>query len=216
MKWIKLDDMRPPVGMYVIVIYGSSMAIIEWKQQYNEDEGEYISFDSNYGGRCKPIYQIDGWAPISFFDKYMDDKYVESEENDWYAQHKDNPLVNIIKEMSGEECSFLSKCKIDTLFYLISNGETEYIAPDYEPVSMTFDANLLSTPTPNLLEKLEDATKPSLSKRTSKTLSFRSYPAREYTINYRNSITGKVIDKDATIPVSEASQWNEFYIYKEC
>jgi len=141
MKWIKLDDMRPPVGMHVIIINFGYMAVIQWKQQYNEDEGEYISLDRNYSGRCKPVYEIDAWAPISFFYKYMDDEYLKNEESDWYAQHKDNPLINIIKEMSDKEGTFETRCKISGLFDLISNGKTEYIDRDSGPVSIPFEAS---------------------------------------------------------------------------
>jgi len=105
MKWIKFSDIKPTVGMYIFVVGKDAVNIIRWEKSYEDDDNQYISvYDDTWPNPCR-IWDLDAWAPVSFFNEYL--PALTSCENispecDWYIIHKDHPNIKRIIETSEE------------------------------------------------------------------------------------------------------------------
>ena len=122
MKWIKFDDMRPPVGMNVFVTTRGDVSILRWKKEYNEWESEFISVYCDDWAQPREIYALDFWAPVSFFEKHLPDAFNQEDlkiEDDWYAQNKSNDNIEKIKQITADlaqknDSELSEMIKIDT------------------------------------------------------------------------------------------------------
>ena len=99
MKWIRFEDIKPPIGMNILVITHGLIAVFEWEKKYEEDSAQcvWVCGDNIKSGLC--IFDLDGWVPASFFDQYYGKRrFSFDEKDDWYLNNKRNPYVETIKD----------------------------------------------------------------------------------------------------------------------
>lgn len=234
MKWIKFNDMKPPIGMYIFVTLEDDVSILRWEKEYNEWDSTFVPVYSDGWCGSKEIYALNFWAPVSFFKEHMPDAFEQDElkpEDDWYFQNKDHPnidkiknIVNDLDEKSPEQFSemiktscgfssygYLKRGEVIKLFEEINypNRQAERDQAFQESLktwSSAFDAALLKVKTPNLISKLQ-SNYSKLPVNLEETITLRRDVPDRPIKYYRNIKTGKVIEQGVGILVSEIDDW---------
>jgi hypothetical protein len=182
MKWIKFDDMKPAVGMYVFVTTRGNVSILMWEKEYNENESLFVSVYSDTWPQPREIYALDFWAPVSFFEEHLPDAFEQEdlkEDEDWYSQNKTHPNIEKIKQITEElskkseselremiktdygasAYGYLKQLEISKLFEQINHPNREVEKLAYEKAQQEYfksfaNEALLSVKVPNLIENI--------------------------------------------------------------
>lgn len=204
MKWISFDDMMPPVGMNVVVVNFGHMAVVKWEKEY-EDKGEYFITFRDTSSRYKPMWDLDYWAPVSFFNHLMPEALTE--EWDWYAEHKDHKNIQKIKAMRGEDGA-ATLCS--DLFYDTTNPRQELTQEEKDQIRDAFEGKLLSVEVPKMIQAFTSKGMPVASAKGTVLRMVRNLPKRKLVFKHKE--TNEVKEKDALIPLSDMDSWQKIYV----
>jgi hypothetical protein len=232
MKWIKFRDMKPPIGMNIVVTNNrGEIGIIKWEKEYLEHDSEFIDMVYNEGHNPREIYDLEYWAPVEFLYEVLppyNHDYGDAlpVEQDWHLQHKDNPhlirMKEIIQELATntdevndkwEQRGAVSTAYKRHLLYEIgecltdiawpTRKEDESKARAWRDENVEFNLALLSVPVPNLIHSIPKTIMP---KAGGTTLRLKPYnmPPPKY---YKHKVTGKLYPEWTEISIREAQNY---------
>lgn len=132
MEWIRFDDLKPPIGLNIVVTSHGRMAFIKWNRKYIDNNCETIHFMSNNWVTPNEIWELDFWAPVDFLnneipetDEFYDDTRL-SYKDDWYYRNKDKHNFKILKEVIHKINNTEDTALQDTCVYLNGAKVKEY------------------------------------------------------------------------------------------
>lgn len=111
MKWISFNDIKPPCGMWVFITDCRGVNIVKW-----DNFDMHADFDLHGSGGFTPLWDLDYWAPISFFNNehlpWSSNERLDKKHQDFLLIFKDDKRIQVIKDlteklnkMPGEEKS---------------------------------------------------------------------------------------------------------------
>lgn len=122
MRWIKFEDMKPPIGMNIFVTNGrGEVGILQWTKSYNEDICQFVDIQTDNWNCPREIYDLNYWAPIHFVEKYLPHDLQGNllPKQDWYLKYKDHPNITKINSIVDN----LNKKTDDELWAHINGSE---------------------------------------------------------------------------------------------
>lgn len=179
-KWISLNELKPPLGMYVLLNNGrNEICIVQWSKYFNDPENQCDFIDSYSDTWCGPreIYDFNWWIPLSFLDPILPTDEDLDESEDWLLHHKENKKIEEIKKLTHEllnltveeaEKRHTSHSQYITIqqsykYYLLDLIHKKYFEIQHDVDSydeslkiniMQFDKDLLNVETPKFIKNL--------------------------------------------------------------
>jgi len=154
MKWIKFDDMIPPVGLHIFVTNGrGEVGVLIWDEKYIDNPDKFISLHKDNWSCARKIYDLTFWVPVNFLSEFLPDAFDSDDlkdEDNWLIEHKEHPYLAQIKALSrcpainDNKTTFKHACgcaiasyaivfQISVLFDLINNPKNSH------QLDMTFE-----------------------------------------------------------------------------
>lgn len=181
-KWISLNELKPPIGMYVLLNNGrSEICMVEWSKYLNDEENQCDFIDSFSDTWCGPreIYDFNWWIPLSFLNPILPTGEDLEESEDWLLHHKENKKIEEIKKLTHEllnltpeeaekrNTSYSDHITTEQSYkcYLLDRIRKKYFEVQHDIDSydeahkikiMPFDKDLLNVEMPNFIKNLPD------------------------------------------------------------
>ena len=179
MKWIKFDDMTPPIGLHIFVTNGrGEVDVLIWEEEYNDNQDQFIILHKDDWSCPREIYDLTFWVPVNFLSEFLPDAFESDDlkdEDNWLVDHKEHPYLAQIKALSRcpaindnktmfkhawgcKTASYAIVSQISVLFDLINNPKNSHqldLTFEYEDKDGKLQVKLPPKPCSMILKGIE-------------------------------------------------------------